>query len=130
VAAVRDAGSPIDRRQLSGSAGDQGTANKKPNKVTGGQNAGAVNNGGSAATGQPGMTAAVTTGGHAAKVDLAANTAKQPAQATSKDASDQLPQTNEQANNGLAVVGLALLGALAGVRLAGRSVGINEVSAE
>jgi hypothetical protein len=84
VAAVRDAGSPIDRRQLSGSAGDQGTANKKPNKVTGGQNAGAVNNGGSAATGQPGMTAAVTTGGHAAKVDLAANTAKQPAQATSQ----------------------------------------------
>ncbi|GEO66763.1 LPXTG cell wall anchor domain-containing protein [Levilactobacillus spicheri] len=98
----------------SGSAGDQGTANKKPNKVTGGQNAGAVNNGGSAATGQPGMTAAVTTGGHAAKVDLAANTAKQPAQATSQNASDQLPQTNEQANNGLAVVGLALLGALAG----------------
>lgn len=99
----------------SGSAGDQGAANKKPNKVTGGQNAGAVNNGGSAATGQPGMTAAVSTGGHAAKVDLAANTAKQPAQATSKDANDQLPQTNEQANNGLAVVGLALLGALAGV---------------
>lgn len=99
----------------SGSAGDQGTSNKKPNKVTGGQNAGAVNNGGSAATGQPGMTAAVTTGGHAAKVDLAANTAKQPAQATSQDASDQLPQTNEQTNNGLAVVGLALLGALAGV---------------
>ena len=98
----------------SGSAGDQGTSNKKPNKVTGGQNAGAVNNGGSAATGQPGMTAAVTTGGHAAKVDLAANTAKQPAQATSQDTSDQLPQTNEQANNGLAVVGLALLGALAG----------------
>ncbi|MGY5340046.1 LPXTG cell wall anchor domain-containing protein [Levilactobacillus spicheri] len=106
---------PSTGSNSSGSAGDQGTANKKPNKVTGGQNAGAVNNGGSAATGQPGMTAAVTTGGHAAKVDLAANTAKQPAQATSKDVSDQLPQTNEQANNGLAVVGLALLGALAGV---------------
>lgn len=63
---------------------------------------------------QPLTTAA--TGGQAAKVqELAAPVSGKSAQTLAKQkTSTTLPQTNEQQNHGLAIVGLALLGALAG----------------
>ncbi|KRL94100.1 hypothetical protein FD28_GL000647 [Levilactobacillus hammesii DSM 16381] len=81
---------------------------KQPAKVT------TVGKTGTTSPKQPLTTA--TTGGQAAKVqELAAPVSGKPAQTLAKQkTSTTLPQTNEQQNHGLAIVGLALLGALAG----------------